>query len=184
MSSRDIIAVGEKNVGYKEYIVHVTKMFLKTWFWVFLTKCVHVLVGFVRASPYTQFTLPTSGPLKCLATCVKISLTAGHHQPPPAPMNLCVPQNALTDAPSQHIGDLLLHHWFSFSRVVVSWVMMNVLLYAMYAMTTPKYHQNTVLFIHIVGQYTLSMKTLCWHRLCQLWMSKCYFTTPVGEVVA
>lgn len=79
MILRNITAL-EKTVDTQEHIVHVTKMLM------FLNLsdqvCAHVLVGSVRALPYTLFALPTSGPVKCLATCVMISLTAGHHRPP------------------------------------------------------------------------------------------------------
>ncbi len=149
--------------------------------------CAHLLVGFARASPYTQFALPTSGLLKCRPHVYRLVSLQDIIGPPPAPMNL--PESPQIDWQAPPVNALgvwypLLHHQtFSPSRVVVSWVMINVLLYAAYAMATLASDQNIVLFIHIVGQHTLSMKTLCWPCCCQPW-NKCYFTTPAGEVIA
>lgn len=70
----------------------------------FLSLWPHVLMGFVRASPCTQFALLTSGLLKCQATCVQISLTAGYYRL--ALINLWVPPNGLTCSPGQYFWDI------------------------------------------------------------------------------
>lgn len=81
-------------------------------------------------------------------------------------MNLRVPQNGLTGSPDQQV---VLH--CTIRHVLCPLVMMNVLFFAARAATTLADHQNTVLFVQIMGKHTLSMKTLCWQRFVNFGIS-------------